>query len=84
MTAISFAEPAEPAEPAAAAAPPEPAEPGTSSRWWRIDLLIPLVGVGALVVYGFRGFRGYLGGDLGLYVYAGQQSQTECRRTSAS
>jgi hypothetical protein len=73
MTAISFAEPAEPAEPAAAAAPPEPAEPGTSSRWWRIDLLIPLVGVGALVVYGFRGFRGYLGGDLGLYVYAGQQ-----------
>jgi hypothetical protein len=49
------------------------AERWTHSRWSHVDLLIPLVCVGALVVYGLRGFRGFLGGDLGLYLYAGQQ-----------
>jgi hypothetical protein len=47
--------------------------PGTSSRWRRIDVLVPAVGVCALVIYVLRGFRGLLSGNLGLYLYAGQQ-----------
>ena len=47
--------------------------PRTSARWRRVDVLLPAVGVCALVVYVLRGFRGFLSGDLGLYLYAGQQ-----------
>ena len=45
----------------------------TLRNWWsRVDPLTPLVGLVALLIYVLNGFGGFLGRDLGLYVYAGQ------------
>ena len=42
-------------------------------QWWStVDPFTPLVGLVSLLIYVLNGFGGYLGRDLGLYVYAGQ------------
>jgi hypothetical protein len=42
-------------------------------KWWStVDPFTPLVGLVSLLIYVLNGFGGYLGRDLGLYVYAGQ------------
>ncbi len=42
--------------------------------WWRrIDPLVFVVGVTALIIYGLHGFEGYMTRDQAIYVYAGQQ-----------
>ena len=44
-----------------------------SVRKWSstVDPFTPLVGLVSLLIYVLNGFGGYLGRDLGLYVYAG-------------
>jgi hypothetical protein len=42
--------------------------------WWRrVDPLVYVIGVTALIVYALHGFEGFLHRDLALYSYAGQQ-----------
>jgi hypothetical protein len=42
--------------------------------WWRrVDSLVYVIGVTALIVYALHGFEGFLHRDLALYSYAGQQ-----------